>query len=175
MGKQSVPSCPNCREVPYLYSRLNIGTELVGEGISATGLNKDACCGTPRMIPITCPLYRPRNPSSLASLARETCPPNTPPNTPPLSPLLLHSPFATLSTPKLPISRLFWSLYALIWVQNAPLAQETCRPALLLHPITCHPSTRISCGPSCVALLVPKLPISRLFLSLDGLMWVQDG
>ena len=67
------------------------------------------------------PEYSPQNPSSLALLAGETCPPGLLPHPSPGMPP--GSPCAALPVPNLSISRLFWSFYGLIWVQEPAPAQ----------------------------------------------------
>ena len=117
------------------------------------------------------PLYCPRNPSSLTWLARETCP---------LAPLPYHpsphipvgTPFAALSIPNLPISRIFWRLHALKWVQNGctgsrdmPPQQASCTPHLSpLHPHS--PRTPLKCTIS------PKIAYFKAFLELA---WAHMG
>ena len=78
--------------------------------------------------------------------------------------------------PQLPISRLFCTLYAPIWVLNGSARSRDMPPSTpptYPHLSPLHPHSPQT--PPCATLSVPKLPILWIFWSLHGLMWVQDG
>ena len=85
-------------------------------------------------------------PRSLRLLERHV--PSTPPASLPYHPSP-HSPprkpFAALSFPKFAISRPFWSLYALIWVENGSTHSRDMPPITPPAPLTYHPSTLPLC------------------------------
>ena len=108
--------------------------------------------------------------SKIAPRTQETCPP-TPallPHPYPVNPLeaISLTPLCCTSVPTLPISTLFWSLYAIIGVQNSyahsrdmPPQHSSCTPHLSpLHPHSLHAPAR--------GTVSPKIAHFKAFLEL---------